>query len=191
MTDAKTLEATLKNQQWVGGQLPTAADVEAFVALKDTTLSAADQPHVFAWFNLVSKFTDAVRGTWSAAAPAKAGKGGKKDKKEEKKAEEDDDMDLFGDDNEEDVAAAKAAADKAKSQKKVKKVVIAQSLVLFEVKPLDSETDLDILGARILTLTGDGIFWKTEFKKEPIAYGLFKIIIGVTVEDEKVSVDDL
>ena len=35
------------------------------------------------------------------------------------------------------------------------------------------------------------MFWKTEFKKEPIAFGVFKIIIGATVEDEKVSVDDL
>lgn len=37
----------------------------------------------------------------------------------------------------------------------------------------------------------DGLLWKTEFKKEPIAFGIFKIIIGATVEDEKVSVDDL
>jgi elongation factor 1-beta len=104
----------------------------------------------------------------------------------------DDDLDLFGDDDEEGAAAAKAAvAAAAKSKKKPKKVVIAQSLVLFEVKPLDNETDLDVLGARILGLTGDGIYWKSEFKKEPVAYGIFKIIIGVTVEDDKVSVDAL
>ena len=35
----------------------------------------------------------------------------------------------------------------------------------------------------------DGLFWKTEWKKEPIAYGIFKIVIGATVEDEKVSTD--
>ena len=33
--------------------------------------------------------------------------------------------------------------------------------------------------------------WKTEFKKEPVAYGVFKIVIGCVVEDEKVSVDDI
>ena len=37
----------------------------------------------------------------------------------------------------------------------------------------------------------DGLVWKTEFKKEPVAFGVFKIIIGCVVEDEKVSVDDL
>ena len=35
----------------------------------------------------------------------------------------------------------------------------------------------------------DGLMWKTEWKKEPIAYGVFKIVIGATVEDEKVSTD--
>ena len=37
----------------------------------------------------------------------------------------------------------------------------------------------------------DGLFWKTEYKKEPIAYGVFKLIIGSVVEDAKVSTDDL
>ena len=27
-------------------------------------------PNAFAWYALVSRFTDAVRGTWTAAAPA-------------------------------------------------------------------------------------------------------------------------
>ena len=37
----------------------------------------------------------------------------------------------------------------------------------------------------------DGCYWKTQYKKEPVAFGIFKLIIGVTVEDEKVSVDGL
>lgn len=37
----------------------------------------------------------------------------------------------------------------------------------------------------------DGLAWKTEFKKEPVAYGVFKIVIGATVEDEKVSTDEV
>ena len=194
MTDANTLEATLKNQQWVGGDAPTNADAEAFEAVKSANLSPATHPHAFAWFCLVSKFTDAIRGSWTAAAPAKAakgGKGGKKDAKKEAKPAADDDMDLFGDDNEEDEAAAQAVKDKMKAGKKEKKPVIAQSLVLFEVKPLDDTTDLDKMAAAILAIKMDGLYWKTEFKKEPVAFGIFKIIIGMTVEDEKVSVDDV
>jgi len=100
-------------------------------------------------------------------------------------------MDLFGSDNEEDAAAAKAAAEKAKAGKKPKKVVIAQSLVLFEVKPLDSETDIDAMAKAILDIKMDGLYWKTEYKKIPLVFGLFKIVIGMTVEDDKVSVDDV
>ncbi len=37
----------------------------------------------------------------------------------------------------------------------------------------------------------DGLFWKTEYKKAPIAYGVEKLIIGCVIEDEKVSADDL
>ena len=37
----------------------------------------------------------------------------------------------------------------------------------------------------------DGIFWKTEYKKEPIAYGVFKLVIGAVIEDNKVSTDEI
>ena len=43
----------------------------------------------------------------------------------------------------------------------------------------------------ILKIELDGLFWKTEYKLEPIAYGLKKIVIGVVIEDDKISVDDL
>ena len=125
-------------------------------------------------------------------APAKQeAKGGKKDKGGKKKEEEVDMDDLFGDDDDED---AKAVAEKIKAdqKKKKKKVVIAMSLVLLEVKPLDDKTDLDKLAAYIFkNLTQEGLYWKTEYKKEPVAFGIFKLIIGFSLEDEKVSVDDV
>lgn len=62
---------------------------------------------------------------------------------------------------------------------------------MFEVKPADSDTNLDDLAKRILDIKMDGLYWKTEYKKEPVAFGIYKLIIGVTVEDEKVSVDGL
>jgi elongation factor 1-beta len=126
---------------------------------------------------MVTKFSDAVRNSWANA---------KKD---------DDDLDLFGDDDEEDAEAAKKAAAKAKESaaagKKKKKVVIAMSLVMLEVKPLDSETNLDDLAKRIFdTINKEGLFWKTEYKKVPIAFGIEKLIIGFSCEDEKISVDN-
>lgn len=73
--DINALEAKLKTQQWVGGQQPTAADKDAFNALKAGPVAAETHPHTFAWFCLVWKFTDAVKDSW----PAAGGAGGKKE----------------------------------------------------------------------------------------------------------------
>jgi len=83
-------------------------------------------------------------------------------------------------------AALKAAADKAKASKKV---VIAKSLVLFDVKPYDEETNLDDLAQKIFKIEKDGLFWKTEYKKETIAYTIQKLIVGCVIEDDKISTD--
>jgi len=119
-------------------------------------------------------------------------------KKEVKaEAEDDDDMDLFGSEDEDEQlermqAISDAAAAKRAAEGKVKKVVIAKSNILFEVKPFDSETDLDGLAVKILSeIAMEGLLWKQETKKEPVAFGIYKLIIGCTVEDEKVSCDDL
>lgn len=156
----------------------------------------------------------------ATAAPAKAAKAAPA-KKEDVKAEapkaavkaeaakaDDDEMDLFGDDDEDDVVSffyligtninyqaakeALAATKKAATEvKPVKAGPIAKSLIIYEVKPYDSETDLHKLAAKIIQIEMDGLFWKTEYKLMPIAYGIEKIVIGCVVEDAKVSSDDL
>jgi translation elongation factor EF-1beta len=108
-----------------------------------------------------------------------------------KKAAADDDFDPFADDGEDDSAAKEALAKKAAEakDKKVKAAPIAKSIIVWEVKPWGEETDLDELAKKILAIEMDGLAWKTEYKKEPIAYGVFKIVIGAVVEDLKVSTD--
>jgi len=106
-----------------------------------------------------------------------------------------DEFDPFAEDADADAAAAEAMKAKGAAAKagaaKVKAPVIAKSIIVWEVKPNSDETDLDALAAKILAIEMDGLFWKTEFKKEPIAYGVSKIIIGAVVEDAKVSTDDV
>lgn len=170
------------------GALPTSVDKDTFDQLKphQACLSPLTHPHTFAWFGQIYRFTDALKNQWPQVgqAPAKA------DKKAPAKKADDDDLDLFGDDDEDAAEAAREAALAAKATKKVKKAVIAMSLVILEVKPVDDQTNLDTLAARILAeITQDGLFWKTEYKKEPVAFGIFKLIIGFSCEDEKTSVD--
>ena len=82
---------------------------------------------------------------------------------------------------------AKAAA----AGKDKKKAVIAKTLIVWEVKPWEAETNLDDMAKLILAIKIDGLEWKTEYKKEPVAFGVFKLVIGAVVEDEKVSTDDV
>ena len=101
-------------------------------------------------------------------------------------------MDLFGSD-EEDTEAKENLKKAAEASKKPKKAPpVAKSLVIWEVKPYDADTDLDALGKKIISdVTMDGLAWKTEFKLEPVAFGIKKIIIGAAIEDAKVSTDDI
>lgn len=59
------------------------------------------------------------------------------------------------------------------------------------MKPWELETDLDELAKLILAIEMDGLVWKTETRKDPIAYGINKLIVGCVIEDLKVSCDDL
>ena len=127
----------------------------------------------------------------------KGGKGGKAEAKKEAPkptpaaAADDDDFDPFAEDAEADAAAAEALKKKAEEAKgkKKKAAPVAKSLIIWEVKPWGEDTDLEALAQKILGIEMDGLFWKTEWKKEPVAYGIYKIVIGATVEDEKVSTD--
>merc|ERR1719389_1400116 len=156
---------------------------------------------------MISKCKPEVRAKWPVGAkkeetkaPAKGKADGKKGGKKGKDApappqaaaDEFGEDDLFGDEDPEEAAKA-AEALKAKSaaakDKKKKAAPVAKSLIVWEVKPWGEETDLNALANKIIAIEMDGLYWKTEWKKEPVAYGIFKIQIGATVEDEKVSTD--
>jgi len=112
----------------------------------------------------------------------------------EEEDDDDDDVDLFGsDDDEEDAEAVRVREErlKAYAEKKSKKAgPIAKSSVLIDVKPWDDETDLKEMEAAIRKISMDGLIWGAAGTK-PLAYGIMKLQILCTIEDDKVSVDDL
>ena len=75
--------------------------------MKKAGPSAETHPHVFAWFCLCSKFSDAVRNSWTGAATGGKGKKGAAPKKDAKK--DDDDLDLFGDDDDDGEVSTKTS----------------------------------------------------------------------------------
>lgn len=188
------LDAKLVSANWLGGAQPSQEDAKVAAAIKagESPMPTLRYPNAFAWYCMASKFTPARTAAFAAGSAA---------------AEEEDDMDdLFGDDVEETEEQMLERKDneamlrgKAFTAKKLaaaeaagKAPMIAKSLVIWEVKPVDDETDLQVLGKRIISeIQQDGLYWKTEFKTQPIAYGIEKIIIGATIEDAKVSTDDV
>ncbi|KAJ2164904.1 Translation elongation factor 1 beta, partial [Coemansia sp. RSA 551] len=67
----------------------------------------------------------------------------------------------------------------------------AKSMITFEVKPWGEETDLDELEQMIKGIEMDGLVWAQKGQRIPVAFGIKKIQINATVEDAKVSTDDL
>merc|ERR1711874_351638 len=108
--------------------------------------------------------------------------------------DDDDDVDLFGsDDEEEDAEAALVREERlaAYAAKKSKKPgPIAKSSVLLDCKPWDDETDMAAMEAEIRKISMDGLIWGAG-KLQPVGYGINKLSILCTVEDEKVSIDEL
>jgi len=121
-----------------------------------------------------------------AAAPAKAATPADDD--------DDDDVDLFGSDDEEESAEKQRITEerlKAYHEKKAKKPqVIAKTSVLLDVKPWDDETDHKAMLASVKSIEMDGLLWGAS-KLVPIGYGIQKLQVMCTVEDDKVSVEEL
>jgi len=109
-------------------------------------------------------------------------------------AEDDDDVDLFGSDDEEEDEEKKRITEerlKAYHEKKAKKPqVIAKTSVLFDVKPWDDETPHEKMLEACKSIEKDGLVWGAS-KLVPIGYGIKKLQIMCTVEDAKVSIEEL
>merc|ERR1711902_345040 len=92
-----------------------------------------------------------------------------------------------------DAEAAKIREERlaAYAAKKAKKpALIAKTSVLLDCKPWDDETDMDEMLKLVKTIEMDGLVWGAN-KLVPIGYGIKKLQVMCTVEDEKVSIDEL
>jgi len=207
-TDAglKQLDAYLLGRTFVFGVVPSKADLD-LLALVTKCPDMAKYKAAARWFNYISDFTEAQRKRFgksvltvglasaAAAAPAK--------KEAEGDAEDSDDMFGSDDDDEEEVVVVK---------KKKKRAVLGRSQIIFDIKPVDTEVDLEDLaekvkevvmadvpefGARIEKLgddrvsPGDICDWGEGHKICPIAFGICKLQVSCCVLDDLMGVDDV
>ena len=141
-------------------------------------------PNTHYWYLFINSFSNDLMKKWiEKSKPAQEAK-----KEEPKKvAPVADDDDLFGD------SPAPVEAPKPKPQpvKKEKVKPLAKSIVVFDVKVEDIETDLDALAKRVFEREIPGLVWSKDVKKIDVAYGIQKLQIGCVIEDDKVLTDDI
>lgn len=198
-TDAglKALDAYLAEHSYIEGFVPSQADAAVFDALKNKCPDRSKYPHAERWYKHIESYEAGSRKQFAKSAkPASAyvSAGGAAPAAAAAAADDDDDVDLFGSsDEEEDEAAAKVREERlaAYAAKKAKKPsVIAKTSVLLDVKPWDDETDMKAMTDSVKTIEMDGLVWGAT-KLVPVGFGINKLTIMCTVEDEKVSIEEL
>merc|ERR1712098_280076 len=188
----KALNDFLAEKAYIEGFVPSQVDVAVFEAMGKAPSS--DMAHALRWYNQIKSYSgaeskkfpgvkDAAKYLSGGAAPAAADDD-----------DDDDDVDLFGSEDEEESEEKKRITEerlKAYHEKKAKKPqVIAKTSVLFDVKPWDDETPHDKMLEACKSITMDGLVWGAS-KLVPIGYGIKKLQVMCTVEDAKVSIDEL
>merc|ERR1712098_150665 len=182
----KALNTYLEENSYIEGYVPSQADTSVFEALGKAP--SADNAHALRWYNHIKSFGAGMK---QFAKASKDYVGGAPAAAEE---EDDDDVDLFGSDDEEDDEEKKRITEeglKAYNEKKAKKPkVIAKTSVLFDVKPWDDETDMEAMKEACKSIEMEGLVWGAT-KLVPVGYGINKLQIMCTVEDDKVSIEEL
>ncbi|KAI0673179.1 elongation factor 1 beta/delta chain [Trametes maxima] len=187
------LESHLATRSYVEGYTPSQADVAVFKAISAAPDASAN-PHVSRWYNHIKSYSSEFDSLSGSSKAGEAFLGGDAAPAVEKKDDEDDDeVDLFGSDDEEDAEAERVKAERVaayNAKKANKPKTVAKSVVTFEVKPWDDETDMVKLEEAVRSIEMPGLVWGSS-KLVAIGYGIRKLQITLVVEDELVSLEDL
>lgn len=201
------LEKHLSTNLFIGGALPNAQDALTSELFGQNAPCAEKYPATAGWFYNMHYFLPHIKESWKAVEEKKKSpkKEAKKPSPKKEAPKKNDDDDLFEDDEEENEDEKKARQERMKkaleekkkkdaekaAQGKKKEEVIAKSLIILDVKVFEMEQDLEALAVKVKALKFDGLVWKEQHKIAEIAFGMKKLVLGMVVEDEKVSVDDV
>jgi len=195
--DLNKLNDFLLSRSYISGWTISGEDVALFKLI--SAAPSANHENALRWWNHVNSFREAFSGIESSLKSAPAPQAAAKNAEESDDDDDDDDFFASSDEDDEEAAAAAEAlkakrvaeynARKAAKEEKKGKV-IAKSSIVFDVKPWDDETDLDVLCAKIKQIEKPGLIWGGAQKK-PLAYGIFKLCVSCVVEDDKCGSDEL
>ena len=184
------LNKHLTLQSYINGFSLSADDFTQFDAF--AAEPAEKFPNVLRWYRHIASFSAEEKAAAAAGSSSSSSSSAAPAAEEKKAAADDDDFDLFGDDdNDEHEAEIERRAQEQLAKKAASgKTVIAKSAIVFEVKPLGTETDLAELESLVRGITMEGLNWG-EGRLEDICYGVKKLVISCLIVDDLVSSDIL
>ncbi|WFD36855.1 Translation elongation factor 1 beta [Malassezia cuniculi] len=178
----------LADKSYVDGTEASQADLAVYEAIKAPVDDA--YPNVSRWHSHIASFEGKELPGDKSKAASLLNFGGAADAAEG----DDDEVDLFGSDDEEDAEAERIKAERVAMYKEKKAAKgpapPSKSVITFDVKPWDDETDMKALEEGVRAIEMEGLLWGAS-KLVPIGYGVNKLQITIVVEDDKVSMDDL
>jgi elongation factor 1-beta len=99
------------------------------------------------------------------------------------------DIDIFAEETEEEKELNKKNAEKKQAQKEAS-AKHTKSQVVVDIKPWEAETDLDKLAEILRSKQVEGLVWGA-MEKRPLAFGVNKLVVVMTIDDHLVSADDI
>ena len=179
----KALNEFLAEHSYIGGYVPSQDDTAVYEALDKSPKS--NTAHALRWYNHIKSFGASMKqfAKASKSAAENTTGGGTLN-----------DDDLFGSDDNEESEEKKRITEKrlkAYAEKKSKKQPLNdKTSCLFDIKPLDEETDMDKILELCKTIEMDGLLWG-DSKLVPIGNGIKKLQLLCVIEDAKISIDEL
>ncbi len=168
------INSSLNDKLFINGDQPSSEDAEIFEKIRHNfRLDKGLYPNIFAWLQFMTLFENKVIESWKI---------NKKGKNNEEENEEDEFNLLLNKIYEE---------KQKKSKNKNNENEIHYSFVLLEIKVWDSEQDLDALAKKIQNIEKEGLVWNKEYKLKEIIFGIQKILMGLIVNDDIISIDEI
>jgi len=202
LTKALTdLNTYLSTRSYMEGYSKSQIDTQTFLRLP-AKVDSSKFAHVARWAAHIGFFTDVQRATWrvvaqpeATPAPAKAAAKAESDAEEDAAGSDNDpfgggDAESGDDEETQKLMAENAERVKAIQARQAGKAGAAKSNITLDVKPLDSDTDMDALHAAVREVKIEGLTWLGGGFID-VAFGIRKLRIMGQIVDVMIPSADI
>ncbi|CAK9299358.1 unnamed protein product [Gordionus sp. m RMFG-2023] len=185
------LDSYLEDKSYIEGFRLSPVDIKIFQEIKSEPLTTL--PNLYRWYKHIKSYQDEFSKHPSNHVALEKYKEIFQLNSAENNGKVEEEIDLFGSDEEEDEETLKLKEQRLAmyAQRKSQKTqIIAKSSIVLDVKPWDTDTDMNKIDDKVRSIKTEGLVWGKS-QLVPLAYGIKKLQITCVVEDDKVGTDYL